>query len=267
MASSLSSMRTGSRPVRIWSARAAAGDRLRGSRHSRRSAWHSDRHRQHRPGGSAEGRRDLPGLRVARTGFVQRGASTMTLPFDRQIRKECAPQEDRACSRGGRCLCHLFRKGSVGRVRMAFGPNGSGWAEQARPRAIINSSSLSGCRANTDWPPPSTISPGATVRAAEQSMQSVSTYHSPGAFSTWRSLVIAEPDFQPQSNDCRNAGRSYRWCCRSRPPRLVRCAARPFELDQESTPVPPAAFRCVGSPGSIVITARWLQAGVVVEPL
>jgi hypothetical protein len=30
-------------------------------------------------------------------------------------------------------LCHLFRKGAVGRVRMAFGPNGSGWAEQARP--------------------------------------------------------------------------------------------------------------------------------------
>src|SRR5512132_4170721 len=30
-------------------------------------------------------------------------------------------------------LCHLFRKDTVRRTRMAFGPNGSGWAEQARP--------------------------------------------------------------------------------------------------------------------------------------
>jgi hypothetical protein len=33
---------------------------------------------------------------IAKTGFVQRGASTMTLLLGRRIRKEWAPQEDRA---------------------------------------------------------------------------------------------------------------------------------------------------------------------------
>jgi len=48
-------------------------------------------------------------------------------------------------------------------------------------QAIIRSSAVCGWRANTDCPPRSTISPGAAVRAAPQSMQRVSTYQSPGS--------------------------------------------------------------------------------------
>src|SRR5258707_9854364 len=64
--------------------------------------------------------------------------------------------------------------------------------QRSRARqAMRNSSGVSGCLAKTDWPSFSTISPGATVRAAVQSVQRVSIYQLPGAFAGWRSLMLA----------------------------------------------------------------------------
>src|SRR5262245_19251468 len=77
---------------------------------------------------------------------------------------------------------HLLRKYAIGHASMAFGPHRSGRAEKAR--APCHHSLVRRLRLAREHrlPVASTISPGAAVRAAPQSMQRVSTYQSPGAF-------------------------------------------------------------------------------------
>jgi hypothetical protein len=58
-------------------------------------------------------------------------------------------------------------------------------------QAAISSSWPAGCRAKTDLAPRRTISPGATVREAAQSIQSESIYQSPGAESAFRWVRLA----------------------------------------------------------------------------
>src|SRR3546814_142853 len=125
---------------------------------------------------------------------VQRGASVMTFAPSRTTRYEWAPNDDsalwpRRCTPSPRSC---GKAGRSGRRSSTWPTERVGQTSTAR-HAIATSSGVSGWRTKYDTPSDGLRStrPGATWRAASQSMQRSSTNHGPGAPAGCRSWIRA----------------------------------------------------------------------------